>query len=350
MEVQSCTLYLCLSLTIIQAFHTIAKRSKSILKKLPPEPKPFPIIGNLLELGDKPHKSLAKLAMTNGPLMSLKLGQITTVVISSATIAKEVLQTHDQLLPNRSIPDAIRAHKQHELGLPWIPLSSRWRNIRKICNSQLFTHKMLDANQNIRLKKVQELLADDLFLAGNDTTLVTLKWAMAELLYNPEVLSKAKANLKQIIGKGNVVVESDIDRLPFLQEIVKETFRLHPPVPLLLPRKARVDVEIQGFSVPKGRDASIWKIPNSFKPERFMGSEIDVKRRNFELIPFGAGRRMCPGSPLVLRMLHLIFGSLIHTFDWKVEGDFKPKDIYFEEKFGLTLQKAKPLRAIPIMV
>ncbi|XP_030945785.1 geraniol 8-hydroxylase-like [Quercus lobata] len=166
---------------------------------------------------------------------------------------------------------------------------------------------------------------------------------MAELLYNPEVLSKAKAELEQIIA------------------IVKETVRLHPPVPLLLPSKAGADVEIQGFIVPKGaqvlvniwaigRDASIWEKPNSFKPERFMGSEIDVKGRNFELIPFGAGRRMCPGLPLALRILHLMLGSLIHTFGWKVEGGLKPKDIYFEEKFGLTLQKAKPLRAIPIMV
>ncbi|XP_030946371.1 geraniol 8-hydroxylase-like [Quercus lobata] len=499
MEVLSCILYLCLSLTIIQALHTIAKRSKSIPKKLPPGPKPFPIIGNLLELGDKPHKSLAKLAMTNGPLMSLKLGQITTVVISSATMAKEVLQTHDQLLSNRSIPDAIRAHKQHELGLPWIPVSSRWRNIRKIFNSQLFAHKTLDANQNLRRKKVQELLADvhkscltndavdigraafkttlnllsnticsvdladpnsdmarefkelvwnimeevgkpnladyfpvlrkvdpqgirrrmtiyfgnmielfdslinkrlltrkepdsirnidmlntlldiseestgefdktqierlflDLFIAGNDTTSATLEWTMAELIHNPEVLSKAKEELNQIIGKGNQVEESDIARLPYLQAIVKETFRLHPPVPLLLPRKAEADVEIQGFTVPKGaqvlvnawaigRDSSIWENPISFKPERFMGSEIDVKGRNFELIPFGGGRRICPGLPLAIRMLHLMLGSLIHTFDWKLEDGFKPEDMSMEDKFGLTLQMAQPLRAIPIMV
>ncbi|KAM4085161.1 hypothetical protein ACJW30_10G006100 [Castanea mollissima] len=499
MEVLSCLLYLCLSLTIIQAFHIIAKRSKSIPKKLPPGPKPFPIIGNLLELGDKPHKSLAKLAMTNGPLMSLKLGQITTVVISSATMAKEVLQTHDQLLSNRSIPDAIRAHKQHEFGLPWIDVSSRWRNIRKICNSQLFAHKILDANQNLRRKKVQELLADvhkscltndavdigraafkttlnllsnticsvdladpnssmarefkelvwnimeeagkpnladyfpvlrkvdpqgirrrmtiyfgnmielfdslinkrlltrkvpgstrnndmldtlldiseestgeidktqierlflDLFIAGNDTTSAALEWTMAELIHNPEVLSKAKEELNQIIGKGNPVEESDISRLPYLQAIVKETFRLHPPVPLLLPRKAEADVEIQGFTVPKGaqvlvnawaigRDSSIWENPNSFKPERFMGSEIDVKGRNFELIPFGAGRRICPGLPLAIRMLHLMLGSLIHTFDWRLEDGFKPEDMSMEDKFGLSLQLAQPLRAIPIMV
>ncbi|KAM3733735.1 hypothetical protein ACB098_11G159400 [Castanea mollissima] len=459
MEVLSCILYLCLSLTIIQALHTIAKRSKSIPKKLPTGPKPFPIIGNLLELGNKPHKSLAKLAMTNGPLMSLKLGHITTVVISSATMAKEVLQTHDQLFSNRSIPDAIRAHKQHELGLPWIPVSSRWRNIRKICDSQLFAHKIVDANQNLRRKKVQELLADvhkscltndavdigraafkttlnllsntictvdladsnsdmarefkelvwnimeevgkpnladyfpvlrknsfdnlinkwlltrkvpdsirnidmlntlleiseestgefdktqierlflDLFIAGNDTTFATLEWTMAELIHNPEVLSKAKEELNRIIGKGNPVEEFDIARLPYLQAIVKETFRLHPPVPLLLPCKAEADVEIQGFTVPKGRDSSIWENPNSFKPERFMGSEIDVKGRNFELILFGAGKRICPGLPLAIRMLHLM-----------LEDGFKPEDMSMDDKFGLTLQMAQPLRAIPIML
>ncbi|KAM3686479.1 hypothetical protein ACJW31_10G005700 [Castanea mollissima] len=492
-------LCLCLTWTIIQAFYSIS-RSKVTSKKLPPGPKAFPIIENLLELvGHKPQKSMAKLANTHGPLMTLMLGQKTTIVISSADLAKEVLQQHDQFFCNRTIPESVIAGNEHEFSMPWLPVSAQWRSLRRICKSHLFANHILDANQNLRRKKVQELLPDihnsslhgdvvdigkaafktslnllsntifsvdladpnsatrrelsklvhsilevgsrpnladyfpvlkkvdpqgirrqmtiyfekmidlfssiisqrllqrkmhgsirnndmldtllriseestgeidktqiarlfvDLFLAGNDTTSATLEWAMAELLYNPEVLSKAKAELKQIIGKGNAVVESDIDRLPYLQAIVKETFRLHPPVPLLLPRKAGADVEIQGFSVPKsaqvlvniwaiGRDASIWEIPNSFEPGRFMGSEIDVKGRNFELIPFGAGRRMCPGLTLALRMLHLMLGSLIHTFDWKVEGGSKPKDIYFEEKFGLTLQKAKPLRAIPIMV
>ncbi|KAM3734304.1 hypothetical protein ACB098_10G005700 [Castanea mollissima] len=492
-------LCLCLTWAIIQAFYSIS-RSKVTSKELPPGPKPFPIIGNLLELvGHKPQKSMAKLANTHGPLMTLKLGQKTKIVISSADLAKEVLQQHDQFFCNRTIPESVVAGNEHEFSLPWLPVSAKWRNLRRICKSHLFANQILDANQNLRRKKVQELLVDihnsslngdavdigkaafktslnllsntifsvdlanpnsatgrelsklvhsilevgsrpnladyfpvlkkvdpqgirrqmtiyfgkmidlfssiisqrllqrktlgsiknndmldtllrineestgeidktqiarlfvDLFLAGNDTTSATLEWAMAELLYNPEVLSKAKAELNQIIGKGNAMVESDIDCLPYLQAIVKETFRLHPPVPLLLPRKAGAYVEIQGFSVPKGaqvlvniwaigRDASIWEIPNSFEPGRFLGSKIDVKGRNFELIPFGAGRRMCPGLPLALRMLHLMLGSLIHTFDWKVEGGFKPKDIYFEEKFGLTLQKAKPLRAIPIMV
>jgi cytochrome P450 len=135
-------------------------RSKANSKKLPPGPKPFPVIGNLLDLGDKPHKSSTKLAKAHGPIMCLKLGRVTTIIISSAKTAKQVLQTHDQLLSNRTIPDALRAHKHDEFGLPWIPISSQWRNLRKLCNGQLFSNTALDANHDIRRKKVQELLAE----------------------------------------------------------------------------------------------------------------------------------------------------------------------------------------------
>ncbi|GLT62533.1 hypothetical protein SLA2020_351650 [Shorea laevis] len=100
---------ICLTLILIKTFSN--NRSKANDKKLPPGPKPFPVIGNLLELGDKPHISLTKLAKAHGPIMSLKLGRVTTIVISSANMAKEVLQTHDQLLSNRTIPDALRAHE-----------------------------------------------------------------------------------------------------------------------------------------------------------------------------------------------------------------------------------------------
>ncbi|KAK7822939.1 geraniol 8-hydroxylase [Quercus suber] len=150
---------LCLTWLLIQALHVIS-RSKAIPKRLPPGPTPFPLIGNLLELGDKPHKSLAKLSEVHGPIMSLKLGQVTTVVISSGAMAKEVLQIHDQHLSNRTIPDALRAHRHDEFSLPFIPVSTRWRNLRKICTEQIFSNKTLDAYQAIRHKKVQDLLAD----------------------------------------------------------------------------------------------------------------------------------------------------------------------------------------------
>lgn len=200
-----------------------------------------------------------------------------------------------------------------------------------------------------------------LFVAGTDTSSAALQWAMAELLKNPEKLSKAQEEIRRVIGKGKPVEESDISRLPYLQAVVKETFRYHSPAPFLLPRKALQDVEIAGFTVPKGaqvlvnlwamgRDSSTWENPDSFEPERFLGSEIDVKGRDFELIPFGAGRRICPGLPLAMRMLHLMLGSLIHFFDWKLEDGCRPQDVNMEEKLGLTVEMASPLRALPVLV
>ena len=204
-------------------------------------------------------------------------------------------------------------------------------------------------------------MKQDLFTAGTETTASTLEWAMAELLHNPKALLESQRELKQIIGEGNLVEESDVARLPYLQAIVKETLRLHPSVPLLLPRKAEVDVELHNFIVPKGaqvlvnawaisRDPSIWEEPDSFLPKRFLGSEVDIKGRDFGLIPFGAGRRICPGLPLAIRMLHLMLGGLIHSFDWKLEDGVTPERLYMEDKYGLVLHKAQPLRAIPIPI
>lgn len=204
-----------------------------------------------------------------------------------------------------------------------------------------------------------ERLCLDLFVAGTDTTSSTLEWAMAEVLRNPESLKKAKVELEQTIGKGKLVEESDIARLPYIRSIVKETLRIHPPVPFLIPRKVETDVQICGYSVPKGtqvlvnvwaigRDPSTWSNPTSFKPERFLDSEIDFRGRDFELIPFGAGRRICPGLPLAIRTVPVMLGSLINSFDWKLEGGIAPKDLDMEEKFGITLQKEKPLYAIPM--
>ncbi|XP_040985756.1 geraniol 8-hydroxylase-like [Juglans microcarpa x Juglans regia] len=496
MDLSNTLLCLCITWVIIQAFRIV--RSTATPKKLPPGPKPYPIIGNLLDVGDKSHKSLAMLAQIYGPIMCLKLGQVTTIIISSAQMAKEVLRTHDQQLSSRTIPDALRAHKHDELGMAWIPVSTKWRNLRKICNGQLFSNRALNDNQDVRRMKLQELLAEthqssltgeaidigmvavkttlnllsntvfsldlansdsdmagefkeiaggimrevgkpnlvdyfpllkkiypqgamrltvhfsklidifdrlisrrlqlrkvsgyvtksdmldtllnisgdnsteldkttieglfvDLFVAGTETTATTLEWAMAELFQNLEALSKAKEELKQVIEKGNPIEESDIARLPYLQAIVKETFRLHPAIPFLLPRKADADVEINGYVIPEGaqllvnawaigRDPSLWENASSFMPERFLGSDIDVKGRNFELIPFGGGRRICPGYPLATRMLHLMLGSLIHNFDWKLEDGVKIEDMSMENKISLTSHIAHPLRAIPIPV
>ncbi|KAI8543504.1 hypothetical protein RHMOL_Rhmol08G0223400 [Rhododendron molle] len=203
------------------------------------------------------------------------------------------------------------------------------------------------------------ILAQDLFVAGTDTTSNTLEWAMAELLHNPTILSKAREEMDQIIGKGRPVEELHLTRLPYLHAIMKETFRLHPPTPLLLPRKAEEDVDLCGFRVPKGaqvlvnawaigRDPGTWENPELFWPERFLGSDVDVKGQDFELIPFGAGRRICPAVSLANRMLQLMLASLVHSFEWKLEDGIGAEDVDMEDESGITLRKAQRLHAIPV--
>ncbi|MED6182047.1 hypothetical protein PIB30_025123 [Stylosanthes scabra] len=201
----------------------------------------------------------------------------------------------------------------------------------------------------------------DLFVASIDTTSSTLEWAMAELMHSPTKLHKVREELQQSLGKNGEVEESHISKLPYLNAIVKETLRLHPPTPLPVPRKANDDVELGGFTVPKnaqilinvwsmGRDSEIWVNPNSFEPERFLDSEIDFKGTNFELIPFGSGRRICPGLPLASRTLSFMLGSLLYHFNWKIANDMNPEDIDMSFSHGLTLHKAQPLLLVPIKV
>nr|XP_043625291.1 cytochrome P450 76T24-like [Erigeron canadensis] len=234
-------------------------------------------------------------------------------------------------------------------------------------SSKDLTDVLLDISKkeksSISLDDIRNLLFD-LFLAGTDTTSSTLEWAMAELIHNPEKMSKARCELKEVIGKENgstYIEESDIPRLPYLQAIVKETLRLHPPVTFLVPHKAINDVEVQGYVVPKdaqilcnlwamGQDQNVWRDPQRFEPERFLNVGVDYKGQDFGLIPFGAGRRMCPGLPLADRMLHLLLGSLIYKFDWKIEGGIRPQDMDMSDKFGFTLHKSLPLMAIPVKV
>ncbi|GAB4827298.1 hypothetical protein Ancab_040022 [Ancistrocladus abbreviatus] len=399
------------------------KRSKFSPKRLPPGPLPLPIVGNLFRLGSKPHKTFTELAKVYGPLFTVELGYVTTVIISSAAMAKEILQKQDVCFSDRNPPCAVSALNHYESSLVMMPPNSKWRNFRKICNSNIFSVSRLDASQGLRRKKMfdpqgichrnemdvkkmfrvfDELISEriqsseanggvdengdvldnllnicmedgnefqlsdiphlllDLFIAGTDTTSSTLEWAMAELLRNPKKLKKACGELQKVIGKCNLIEEEDIIRLPYLQAVIKETFRMHPIVPLL-PRKAVSTTKLCSFTIPKntqvfvniwavGRDESLWKNANLFEPERFLDSYIDVKGRDFELIPFGAGRRICPGLPLAYRMLPCMLGSLIHLFDWKLEDGITLEKIDMDEKFGLTMVKAKSLYAIPIPV
>jgi cytochrome P450 len=196
-----------------------------------------------------------------------------------------------------------------------------------------------------------------LFGGGSDTTTSTVEWAMTELLQNPISMAKLCDELRRVVGSRRRIEESEIGKLPYLQAVIKETFRLHPPAPLLLPRQATRTIQIMGYTIPKGtrvlinvwamgRDEDIWPEAGKFMPERFLERIIDYKGGDLELIPFGAGRRICPGMPLAVRMVHVLLASLLIHFKWRLPAEVEGNRIDMTEKFGVTLAKANHLCAM----
>ncbi|KAF0910631.1 hypothetical protein E2562_003060 [Oryza meyeriana var. granulata] len=473
-------------------------------RNLSPGPRPLPLIGNIHSLGAQPHRSLARLAERHGPLMTLRLGTVTTVVASSPDAARDILQRHDAAFSTRSVPDAARSCGHDRFSIGWLPPSSPlWRALRRVCSAELFAPRSLDAQQSLRRDKVRQLvshvarlardnapvdvgraafttslnllsstvfsadLADlddgragssagefkdvisefaivvgvpnvsdffpaiapldlqrlrsrvarvfkrlqavfdghieqrlreraageppkndfldvlldyrspedgrgfdrptlqflftDLFSAGSDSSAVTVEWAMAELLQNPSSMAKAREELARVIGSKPEIEESDVSQLRYLEAVVKEALRLHPPAPFLLPHQAETTTEVGGYTVPKGarvlvniwaigRDSKVWSDPDKFMPERFLQSEVDFRGRDFELIPFGSGRRICPGTPLAVRMVHLMLASLLHRFEWRLPPEVEKNGVDMAEKFGMILELATPLKAIAIPI
>ncbi|KAL9276015.1 Geraniol 8-hydroxylase-like protein [Drosera capensis] len=482
---------LCTSLVSILLLFISTKLFISKLKhgfsspnRLPPGPFPLPVVGNLFSLNTKPHHSFAKLARIYGPVFSLRLGYVTTIVVTSTSAAKEVLQKYDALFANRFVPDAMTLlhHARTQ--------SSRWRSLRKIYVTNLFSTSRMDATSDLRNKKVQELMcyvrecseagkSISVGQAGFSTVLNVLSYAFfskdvadprssgaqefkdlicemmvesgkpniadfypmlkgidpqglkrkartrgvkffkffddlveerlslrksTDYIDNNDVLdvllnicerkteelepsgirhllavrsiccrnrhdlndtgmghgrATTQKELDEVIGIGNAVEERHTAELTYLSAVVKETLRLHPSVAFLVPRQVHEEVKLLGFVVPKGaqvfinvwamgRDPELWKNSHTFEPERFLESHIDYKGRDFELIPFGAGRRICPGLPLAHRMLHLILASLIHSFDWELPDGITSETIDMDDKFGFTFGMARPLNAKPV--
>ncbi|KAJ8421900.1 LOW QUALITY PROTEIN: hypothetical protein Cgig2_027516 [Carnegiea gigantea] len=184
--------------------------------------------------------------------------------------------------------------------------------------------------------------------AGTDTTSST--WAMTETLRHLDKVIQAQAEIDQVLGKhhSNSIQEYDISKLPYIQAVVKETLRLHPPAPSLVPHKTTMDVELCGYRVPKnaqvwvnvwsmGRDPSICRLTliNLYQ-KGFSRLTLMSKVEILSSYPFGTGRRICPGMSLAHRMVHLMLAALLHSFNWKLVHGLNPKDVDVEEKFGIT--------------
>jgi typhasterol/6-deoxotyphasterol 2alpha-hydroxylase len=168
--------------------------------------------------------------------------------------------------------------------------------------------------------------AQDLLIGGTDTSWMTVEWAVSELLKNPELLAKATMELDRVVSDDRLVRESDLPNLPYIDCIIKETLRVHPGAPMLVPRLAREDASADGYDIPAGttvlvnawaigRDPALWDAAEEFRPERFAGSEIAAEETDlkFKMLPFGSGRRMCPAFSLGLKVITLSLANLLHT-------------------------------------
>ncbi|PIA35290.1 hypothetical protein AQUCO_03600159v1 [Aquilegia coerulea] len=471
------------------------------LGQLPPGPIGLPVLGNIFQLSWAPHVSFAKLAQTHGSIMTVRLGTMRTIVISSSDVAREMFKNHDTVLAGRKIYEAMRGKEGASEGsIILAQHGPRWRMLRRLCTSEFFVKSRLDTTLVLREKcvrgmvryvqeasdggtnnaidigryiylmsfnlignfmfskdlldpnsttgadffyhagKIMDLAAkpniadflpmlrwldpqgikrksqfhmgkgiqscggfikermeeskDDagekrndfldvllnfrgdgveepamfspriinasvmeMFIAGTDTTTSTLEWAMAELLQNPMAMNKAQDELR---GSQGVLAENDMKTLPYLTAVIKETLRLHPPLPFLVPHKAMDTCKMFGYYIPKetqilvnvwaiGRDRKSWKDPLIFKPERFLEMNmVDYKGHNFEYLPFGSGRRICPAIPLVSLVLPLALGSLMYSFDWVLPNGLKPENMDMSERLGITLRKAVPLKVLPV--
>ncbi|KAJ4712452.1 Cytochrome P450 [Melia azedarach] len=483
------TVFASIFLVLLLKFFLKEKSRKRKLN-LPPSPPKLPIIGNLHQLGNKPHISLHCLAEKFGPILYLQLGEIPTIVVSSARMAKEVMKTHDLAFSSR--PQIFSAkHLFYDCtDIVFSPYGAYWRHIRKICILELLSAKRVQSFSFVReeevarlvhrvsecypnttnltkilglyandflcrvafgrdfsaageydqygfqkmLEEYQELLGGfsigdffpsmefihsltgmksrlqttfqsfdhffneiinehlnparekekqdlvdilldiqkngsaelpltmdnvkaiilDMFAAGTDTTFITLDWGMTELIMNPRVMEKAQAEVRRILGDRRVVLESDLPQLHYMKAIIKEIFRLHPPVPVLVPRESMEEVTIDGYTIPAktrifvnawaiGRDPKLWANPEIFEPERFVGSTIDFKGQDFELIPFGSGRRSCPAITFGTATVELALAQLLHSFDWELPPGIEAKDLDTTEVFGITMHKIAAL-------
>ncbi|XP_039141457.1 cytochrome P450 84A1-like [Dioscorea cayenensis subsp. rotundata] len=473
---------------------------------LPPGPKGYPIIGNILMNNHLTHRGLMQLSLNYGGLLHLRLGFLHTIAISTPQMAQQVLQHQDLLFSNRPATLAIKYLTYNRADMAFAHYGPFWRQMRKLCVVNLFSrhraeswssvreeidktiqtifvsfshHRcvnhgetvfnltknitfraafgsqsheeqdkfieilqefsklfgafnvgdfipwlgwldlqglnkrlvrarvsldkfidriidehmkkpkaidavdadmvdvmlaFLDDDESKLMKDDDELKASlkltrdnikaiimDVMFGGTETVASAIEWAMAELLHSPGEMAIVQAELASVVGLHRQVLDSDLDHLRHLKRAIKETLRLHPPIPLLLHETSQ-PTQLSGFFIPSksrvminafaiGRDPSSWKDPNSFRPSRFApggdAEGIDFKGNFFELIPFGSGRRSCPGMQLGLYGLELAVAQLLHCFTWELPDGMRPEELDMEDVFGLTAPKAVRLCAVP---
>uniref|UniRef100_F6GTJ6 Cytochrome P450 CYP736A12 n=1 Tax=Vitis vinifera TaxID=29760 RepID=F6GTJ6_VITVI len=364
------------------------KQLRASHQKLPPGPWGLPVIGCLHMLGNLPHRNLTRLAKKYGPIMYMRLGCVPTVIVSSAQATKLFLKTHDVVFASRPKLQAFEHLTYGTKGIAFSEYGPYWRNglvqrfkainkaadevLEKIIDRRIqdggkdhnhsnFIDIMLSLMSNFsNLRSESSYIIDrtnvkaillDMLVGGIDSSSTTIEWVFSELLRHPRVMRQLQHELQNVVKMDRMVDESDLENLVYLNMVVKEVLRLHPIGPFLVPHASTEDITIEGHFIPKrstilintwaiGRDPNFWSDNvDEFLPERFINSNIDLQGRDFELIPFGSGRRGCPGIQLGLRTVRLVLAQLLHCFNWELPNDMSSDDLDMSEKFGLTMPR-----------
>ncbi|MED6130393.1 hypothetical protein PIB30_000903 [Stylosanthes scabra] len=483
--------------------YLIGKTSSTNRIKTPPCPPSLPIIGHLHLIGSVIPKSFHALAKLHGPLIQLRLGASTCVLVSNVQVAKQVLKTNEINFVNRPHFGSSEYYLYKGFGFVMEPYGPYWRFMKKLCMTQLLSSSQLGRFMHIREQEIKKLLKSlmvcssegkecdlgfelttltngilcrtamsttcldkdknsdddaneirglvkelmqlagklsigevlgplgkldlfgygrrllkilnrfdqilerimeehennknkcddheeetrdmmdvllqvyrdpnaqerltrnhikgfflDIFLAGTETTSVALLWTMAEILNHPsDVLKRLRAEIEAVVGSTRLVNESDVPKLPYLQAVVKEALRLHPPAPIV-PREAAEDCMINGYNLKRQtrtiinayaimRDPEAWANPEEFIPERFLegSSLIKMSVNDVKYVPFGFGKRGCPGASLALTVINVTVASLIQCFDWRIKGGDK---VNTEESSAFSTGLAQPLLCYPL--
>ncbi|KAM6552687.1 hypothetical protein CsatB_013449 [Cannabis sativa] len=203
----------------------------------------------------------------------------------------------------------------------------------------------------------------EIFGAGVETSASSVEWVMSELMKNPKIMKKAQDEVREVFRRKGLGNERALDEMKYLKSVIKESMRLHPILPLIVPRQNQEKCEINGYEIPAktntiinawviGRDSNYWPEPEIFKPERFLDDSncIDSKLgNNFEYLPFGGGRRICVGMSFGLLSVELSLALLLYHFDWMLPNGMKNEDLDMTESFRATLQRKNFLQVIPII-
>ncbi|CAO2840551.1 unnamed protein product [Amaranthus hypochondriacus] len=234
------------------------------------------------------------------------------------------------------------------------------RKTQKEENDKDFVDILLDAqreNPNALSMDSIKAIVLDMFAAGSDTTYTLLEWTMTELMRHPRVMKELQDEVREISSEKQMVSEDDLEKMKYMKAVIKEVLRLHPPLPLLLFREPSQDAKINGYDIAAKttviinawaiqRDPTYWEQPEEFRPERFLNSTVDFKGLDFHLIPFGAGRRGCPGIPFALFSAELALANLLHLFDWKLPNGAEDETSEVPENPGITINRRDPLMVV----